>query len=82
MAIFTSKITGSGGDGVVQLSGSIQSAGFLSAIGFGNIGTIAVASSIPAGYNAVLYGPITVGSSGTLTINATSSLKIIDIENV
>ena len=38
-------------------------------------------ASIPANYNAVLYGPITVGSGATLVVNSGANLKIIDIQD-
>ncbi len=38
-------------------------------------------ASIPANYNAVLYGPITVASGATLVVNSGANLKIIDIQD-
>ena len=61
-----------------QLTGSY----FVSSTGFGNISTINVASTVPEGYNSVLYGPITIGAAGTLTIGADSVVKIKDIDDV
>jgi len=83
MPVFTTAITGSGGSGVVALSGStIETEGFISSLGVGNATTIGVAAAVPANYNSILYGPITIGTAGTLTINSDSAVKIIDIENV
>ena len=39
-------------------------------------------ASIPANYNAVLYGPITVASGAPLVVNAGATLKIVDIQDV
>ena len=61
-----------------QLTGSY----FVASTGFGNTSTINVTSTVPAGYNSVLYGPITVGAAGTLTIGAGSAVKIKDISDV
>jgi len=82
MPVFTTAITGSGESGVVALSGSIETEGFISSLGVGNATTIGVAVAVPANYNSILYGPITIGTAGTLTINSDSAVKIIDIENV
>ena len=33
-------------------------------------------------YNSLLFGPITIGTNGTLTIGTNSNLKIKDLEDV
>ena len=81
MAVFTSKITGSTGDGVVQFSGSFQALGYLSATGFGNSSSIDASITVPRNYNSLLYGPITIGSAGVFTIGENSTVKIKDIED-
>jgi|TARA_R110002020_G_scaffold443899_1_gene655234 hypothetical protein len=43
--------------------------------------TATMNASIPASYNAVLYGPITIEDGATLTINEGASLKIVDIQD-
>ncbi len=64
------------------ITGSVFNAGFASAMGFGNASTINVASTVPASYNSVLYGPITIGTAGTLTISENAIVKIKDISDV
>ena len=61
------EITGS-----VFVSSSIQSTGFISANGFGNSQVILTPTIIPAEYNCLLYGPITIRDEGTLQIGADS----------
>jgi hypothetical protein len=74
-------ITGSTGQGVVQLSGSIQTAGFLSALGIGNATVINHPTTVPENFNSLLYGPITVKHTGSLTITEGSAVKIKDIQD-
>jgi len=81
MPVFTTAITGSTGTGVVALSGTIETSGFISSMGVGNATTISLATTVPKNYNSILYGPITIGTNGTLTIGSDSAVKIIDIEN-
>ena len=40
--------------------------------------SIAVSTSVPANYNAILYGPITIASGVSLTVSANAKLKIKD----
>ena len=63
-------VTGSVATGVV-LAGAIA-----------NATTIASPTTIAANHNSVLYGPITVGTAGTLTINVDANVKIKDFDDV
>lgn len=69
-------------NGNLFITGSVFNAGFTLASGFGNTSTINVAATIPANYNSVLYGPITIGTAGTLTIGNDAIVKIKDISDV
>jgi hypothetical protein len=81
--IFTTKITGSTGSGIVEFSGSsFQNAGVMTSMGFGNASTINVETTTPEGYNFVLYGPIIIGGDGTFNIAANTHVKIKDIDDV
>ena len=82
MPVFTTQITGSTGDGAVQLFGTIKTAGFLSGLAVGNAATINVSTTVPESYNSVLFGPITIDTDGTLTISDGAVVKIKDIEDV
>jgi archaellum component FlaG (FlaF/FlaG flagellin family) len=79
--IYTTAITGSTGTGVVQFSGSMKTAGFLSALGVGNASVINHPTTIPEDYNSLLYGPITVKHTGSLTISSGAAIKIKDLED-
>ena len=81
MPVFTTKITGSDGAGLVQFSGSMRASGFMSANGFGNSSSIDTSVTVPRNFNSLLYGPITIGSAGTFTIGEGSTVKIKDIED-
>jgi len=72
---------------------SVQSKGIISATGslYANVGLFLGGTSnaqtmstvtLPANYNSVLYGPITIGSGETVRISADSNVKIVDIANV
>ncbi len=39
-------------------------------------------ASIPATFNSVMYGPITVAAGASLTVNSGATLKIVDIQDV
>jgi len=82
MAVYTNAISSSVSSGIVELSGSIRTSGFLSALGVGNASTIDVSIDVPETYNFLLYGPITISSSGKLYIANDSVVKIKDIEDV
>jgi hypothetical protein len=59
-----------GGNTVAQaFSGGVRSDYFLS-----NPSTISTTAEIPTGYNAVAAGPLTIGATGTLTINGTLTI--------
>ena len=77
MTIHTSKITGSAGAGIIQLSGTIEALSFVSAVGVGNSSSIDATVTVPSNYNSVLFGPITI--TETLTITSTAAVKIKDI---
>ena len=63
---------------VEQTSGVL---GFLSSMGHGNASTINISTTIPANYNSVLFGPITIDTDGTLIISDGAAVKIKDIED-
>tara|TARA_R110000824_G_scaffold113687_7_gene263614 strand:+ start:3998 stop:4246 length:249 start_codon:yes stop_codon:yes gene_type:complete len=79
--VYTTAITGSDGTGIVQLSGSIKTAGFLSALGIGNATKINHPTIIPENHNSILFGPIKIIHTGSLTVNSGSAVKIKDIED-
>ena len=81
MPIFTTKITGSTAAGTVDFSGSMQVQGFMTANGFGNSSSIDSNTVVSSNFHALLYGPITIGSAGTFTIEENSIIKIKDIED-
>ena len=54
--------------------------GFVSVMGLGNSATIDRDITYASGYNSVIYGPITVESGNTLTVEG--NLKIVDISDV
>ena len=82
MPIFTTAITGSTGAGFIQLSGSVKTAGFLSSLGYGNASKINHPTKVPEFYNSVLFGPIRIIHTGSLTIASGSTVKIKDIEDL
>ena len=82
MPIFTTAITGSDGSGVVQVTGSVNTSGIIAGLGIANAQTASAQVNIPSRYNAVLYGPITVDTNGTLYISGSAVVKIKDIEDV
>ena len=49
---------------------------------YGNATTINTEVTMPANYNSILYGPITIDSSGEFTIGSNSVVKIKDIDDV
>tara|TARA_R110000824_G_scaffold341409_1_gene527849 strand:+ start:54 stop:398 length:345 start_codon:yes stop_codon:yes gene_type:complete len=49
---------------------------------FSNATTIAGPTTVPANHNSLLYGPITVGDNGTLTISVDAVVKIKDFGDV
>ena len=48
---------------------------------YGNASTINTTVTMPANYNSILYGPITIGASGQFTIGSDSIVKIKDISD-
>jgi hypothetical protein len=59
-----------GGNTVAKaFSGGVKSDYFVS-----NPSTISTTAEIPTGYNAVAAGPLTIGATGTLTINGTLTI--------
>ena len=63
--------------GSFYASGSAEIDGFVKVLGIGNSTTISEPMTIPANYNSVLFGPITI--TETLTITSTAAVKIKDI---
>jgi predicted acyltransferase (DUF342 family) len=55
--------------------------GFASTLAVGNASTISEDVSVPENYNSILYGPITISSGKSLTIGASSNVKIRDISD-
>ena len=47
-----------------------------------NASTLDRETIIPSGYYALLYGPLSVGSGGTLTIEVDAEVKIKDFTDV
>ena len=43
---------------------------------------MATNTTVPANYNSLLFGPITIGNGVSFTINANSNVKIKDIDDV
>jgi archaellum component FlaG (FlaF/FlaG flagellin family) len=82
MAVFTNAISSSASSGVLQLSGTIETAGFISALGLGNASVINHPTTIPRDYNSLLYGPITIKHTGSLMISSGAAIKIKDLEDV
>ena len=62
--------------GSIIASSSIQSTGFVSANGFGNSQTILTPTVVPAEYNCLLYGPVTIRDKGTLQIGSDSVVVV------
>ena len=65
--------------GSLYASGSAEVNGFVQTLGVGNSTTVSKAITIPANYNSVLYGPITI--TETMTITSGAAVKIKDIED-
>lgn len=61
---------------------TLTAAAFSAFSAYGNASTINTTVTMPANYNSLLYGPITIGSSGTFTIGSDSTVKIKDITDV
>ena len=66
--------------GNAQVSGSL-SASLVYAYGLANAQSLSTIT-IPANYNSVLYGPISIDVSETITIGVDSNVKIVDIADV
>ena len=60
----------------------LQVGTFVSAMGMGNARTISATVDVPADYNSVLFGPITIDTSGVLTIGSGSVIVVKDIGEV
>ena len=82
MPVYTTAITGSTGDGIVQISGSIKIAGSVHGLALTNASVINHPTNIPENYNSLLYGPITLKHTGSLTIGSGAAVKIKDLEDV
>tara|TARA_Y100001973_G_scaffold96882_1_gene152222 strand:- start:3346 stop:5070 length:1725 start_codon:yes stop_codon:yes gene_type:complete len=67
--------------GDLRATGSIYANVGLFLGGTSNAQTMSTVT-LPANYNSVLYGPITIGSGETVRISAGSNVKIVDIANV
>tara|TARA_R110000824_G_scaffold119809_6_gene274167 strand:- start:1240 stop:1485 length:246 start_codon:yes stop_codon:yes gene_type:complete len=80
MPIFTSHISGSqiqtNASGV-SITGSFEMKGGMVM----NSNSIPVNTVVPSNYNALLYGPITIESGVTITIESNGNLKIKDISD-
>jgi len=76
------------GSNAVEITGSIAVSGpanitdFTSVTAVGNSTTMATNTTVPANYNSVLYGPITIGSGVSFTIGTDSKVKIKDIDDI
>tara|TARA_R110000824_G_scaffold188779_1_gene370125 strand:- start:2753 stop:2983 length:231 start_codon:yes stop_codon:yes gene_type:complete len=57
----------------------VETHAFAAALGMGNAQTINAGATVPATYNCILFGPITIGTSGILTISSGSAVKVKDI---
>jgi len=68
--------------GTFIASGSSYLNGFASTQVMGNSQTINYNVTMPANYNSLLIGPITIASGINVTVGANSNLKIKDIEDV
>jgi len=66
--------------GNAQVSGSL-SASLVYAYALANAQNLKTIT-IPANYNSVLYGPISIEAGETLTIGVDSNVKIVDIADV
>ncbi len=81
MPIHTSAISGStAGSDAVTTQNVVE--GATAASMTGNSASVAQNITLPAYYNAVLYGPITIDSNSSFTIGANSNVKIKDITDV
>ena len=88
------KISGSSGEvavvGDTTITGSLTVTGFVAAASrtslvatlFANATAIDENTTLPVSYNSVMYGPITINASKTLTISTGSALKIRDISDI
>ncbi len=65
----------------LSLTGSLHSSGLIAAAALGNAAAISSDTVIPAGHNYVMYGPITINDTKTLTITDTANLRIRDISD-
>ena len=74
MPLITSAISGSTGAGV-QMD-TVLIAAFVS-----NVHTIETDISTLANTNSIVYGPITISNTKSLTVTATSNIKIKDISD-
>jgi hypothetical protein len=63
--------------GSLYVSSSAEVNGFMRTLGVGNSTVISSPTTVPANYNSVLFGPITI--TETLTITSTAAVKIKDI---
>ena len=73
MPIYTSVLSSSVG---MTLSGAIEVDGIVM-----NKANLSKNTPLPAGHNALLYGPITIATDTTVTIGSTANLKIKDISD-
>jgi len=64
----------------IDINGDVNISGFAVADIVANAQTLST-WTLPANYNSVLYGPITIGSGETVRISAGSNVKIVDIAN-
>tara|TARA_R110000824_G_scaffold224149_1_gene411842 strand:- start:2178 stop:2423 length:246 start_codon:yes stop_codon:yes gene_type:complete len=81
MPIHTSAISGStAGSDAVTTQNVVDgtAAGSMT----GNSASVSQDLVLPAYYNAILYGPITIDSNSSFTIGANSNVKIKDFDDV
>ena len=81
MPVYTTALTSSTGEGIIAFSGTIQTSGFLSGYAVGNASYIDDVTIIPESYNSLLYGPIKIRHSGSLTVSQGAIAKIKDIKD-
>ena len=67
--------------GHISASGDLKVDGFASFGSFGNIQTMISTTAVPANYNTVLYGPVTVGANAIFDIAVDAQVLVKDLSN-
>ena len=62
--------------GHVSCSGNLKVDGFASFGSFGNAQTMIATTTVPANFNSILYGPVTVGTNSIFDIKVDAQVKI------